>query len=175
MSETLTIISMLSEEALNSLMYYADRAPAGAIVEVGVYRGGSAYFLSQLGRPLFLYDTFEGIPMQGPLDHDNFVGRFSDCSVEEVRKIVPRATVVKGLFPDSIVPMPPVGFVHADADQYQSTKDILRVMPPLMVKGGLILLDDFNIRGCEGCTEAVMESGLPVLQDIRTGKGLIII
>lgn len=171
----LSIISTLTHDALRSLVYYASRAPAGAIVEVGVYRGGSAYFLEILGRPLFLYDTFEGIPMQGPLDTDNFVGRFNDCSAEEVRKLIPRATVIKGLFPDSIVPMPPIGFVHADADQYQSTKDILRVLPPLMVPGGFILLDDFNVKGCEGCTQAVLESGLPVLQDCHTGKGLIIL
>lgn len=175
MSDETVITTMLSQEALHSLLYYACRAPVGAVVEVGVYRGGSAYFLEKLGRPLFLYDTFEGIPYQGPLDADNFVGRFNDCSAEQVQALIPRATVIKGLFPDSIVPMPPIGFVHADADQYESTKAILTVLPPLMLPGGFILVDDFLVEGCEGCTQAVFESGLPVLQDARTGKGLIIV
>lgn len=169
------VISMLAPAAMESLMYYASRAPAGAIVEIGVYKGGSACHLAQLGRPLFLYDTFEGIPYQGALDHDNPVGKFSDTSAEAVQALIPSAVVVKGLFPDSLVAMPPVGFVHADADQYESTKAILQRMPPLMVPGGFILLDDFNVDGCEGCTQAVMESAFRVLVATETGKALIII
>jgi hypothetical protein len=144
------------------------------LVEVGVYRGGSAFCLAQLGRPLFLYDTFEGLPYQGPQD-GNPAGRFADTSVEEVQALVPDATIVKGLFPDSLVPMPPVSFVHCDVDQYQSTRDVLERLPPLMVPGGIILVDDYGVADCEGATQAVQESGLPFLISARTGKALIII
>lgn len=159
---------------LESLMYYAQRAPEGAFVEIGVYKGGSALLLSTLGREMFLYDTFEGIPFQGDLD-GNEVGKFGDTSYEAVKALFPNATVVKGLFPDSIVEMPPVAFVHADADQYESTKAILEVMPPLMVKGGMILFDDFGVSDCEGCTQAVMESGRRVLVIAESGKALVIV
>lgn len=167
--------SAMSPLAINSLMYYASRAPAGAIVEIGVYRGGSAWHLAKIGRPLYLYDTFEGIPYQGALDSGNPVGKFSDTSAETVQQLIPTATVVKGLFPDSLVAMPPVGFVHADADQYQSTKSILEQMPGRMVKGGFILFDDFGVPDCEGCTQAVYESQFPVLILGETGKALIIV
>jgi O-methyltransferase len=160
---------------LDSLMYYARRAPHGAIVEVGVYKGGSALMLASLGRPLFLYDTFEGMPYAGELDTANPVGKFADTSAEAVQALIPQARVIKGLFPQSLVPMPPIGFVHADADQYESTKAILDTLPQRMVSGGMILFDDFAVDGCEGCTKAVQESKFPVLIVGETGKALIIV
>jgi O-methyltransferase len=167
-------MSLLSQHSLDSLLYYASRSPAGAIVEIGVYRGGSAAKLATFLRPLFLYDTFEGMPFAGPLD-GNKVGAFSDTSVELVRKAVPTATIVKGLFPQSLIDMPPVSFVHADGDQYQTTKDILTHMPSRMVRGGFILFDDFLDPGCEGCTQAVKESPYRVLVIAETGKALVIV
>lgn len=167
-------ITVVSFEAIKSLMYYALRAPLGAIAEVGVYKGGSAWFLAKLGRPLFLYDTFEGIPFQGHLD-GNAVGKFGDTSVEAVQAAIPSATVIKGLFPASIVPMPPLGFVHVDCDQYESVKACLDVFPALMVPGGFMLFDDFGVDDCRGATAAVCESGRPILRIAETGKALVIV
>lgn len=167
-------MSLLSKQAQDSLLYYASRSPVGAIVEIGVYRGGSAALLARLRRPLFLYDTFEGMPFAGPLD-GNVKGAFADTSVELVRALVPTATVVKGLFPQSLIDMPPVSFVHADGDQYQTTKDVLTHMPTRMVRGGFILFDDYLVPGCEGCTQAVNESPYRVLVIAETGKALVIV
>lgn len=166
--------TLLSPCAMDSLMYYASRAPYGAIVEVGVYQGGSAWHLAQLGRPLYLYDTFTGMPMQGPLD-GNLLGGFSDTSAAAVQAAIPSAIVVQGVFPHSLIDMPPVGFVHADADQYESTKAILEHMPSRMVRGGFILFDDYLVPGCDGCTEAVNESPYRVLVATETGKALVIV
>jgi hypothetical protein len=145
-----------------SLALIAAKCPPGCFVEVGVYRGGSAWLLSwlaeQQGRELFLYDTFEGIPFKSDVDVHQ-VGDFADCSYESVCEAVPNATVVRGVFPGSMVPMPPVSFVHLDCDQYESVKRSLGVLVPLMVKGGAIVLDD--VWCLEGATKALMDSGLP--------------
>ena len=167
--------SVVPQISLESMLYYAERSPPGAIVEVGVYRGGSALMLSTLKRELYLYDTFEGIPYQGEFDHANPVGKFSNTSFDMARALLPDAHIIKGLFPDSLVPMPPVSFVHADADQYESTKAILQVLPPLMVKGGMLLFDDFFHPGTEGCTRAVVESPYRVLMLTESCKALIIL
>lgn len=161
-------------EQMQVLMHYASRAPHGAIAEVGVYRGGSAWFLAQLGRPLFLYDTFEGIPFQGDLD-GNHVGKFADTSMEAVQAAVPAATVVKGLFPTSLVEMPPLAFVHVDCDQYASVRACIETFPRLMVPGGFMLFDDFGVPDCQGATQAVVESGIPFLVIPGTGRALMII
>ena len=168
------IESLINPMAMKSLMYYASRSPWGGIAEIGVYKGGSAWHLAHLGRPLFLYDTFEGMPVSG--EHDTHqLGHFSDCSAEAVQKLIPEAYVIKGTFPDSIVDMPPLGFVHADADQYETTKAILEQMPPRMMRGGMILFDDYGVSDCKGCTQAVHESRFPFLVIPETGKALIIV
>jgi len=166
--------TLLPSIALQSLHYYASRSPYGAIVEVGVYQGGSAAVLAQVPRDLYLYDTFEGMPVSGPLD-THPIGHFGDCSAEAVQAALPLAHVIKGVFPRSLVAMPPVGFVHADGDQYETTRDILAYMPKRMVRGGMILFDDFMVDDCKGCTQAVNESPYRVLIIAETGKALIIV
>ena len=165
--------SLIAQWALNELVETAHQAPEGAIVEIGVYQGGSAYELAKLGRPLYLYDTFEGLPYAGPLD-GNKKGKFSETSAEAVQKIIPQAHVIKGLFPDSLVPMPPVAFVHADADQYESTKAICEVMPPLMVDGGIIWFDDYGVLNCQGCTKAVDEHFTDIIR-LRSTRAYVVI
>jgi len=165
--------SLLSTDSLIDLCELAMVAPAGAIVEIGVYKGGSAWHLAQVarrqGRKLFLYDTFTGIPYQDPVDLHR-PGDFGDTNSGLVRAAIPDAEVIEGLFPDSLVPMGPVAFVHADCDQYAAVKAICETLPPLMVEGGLIVFDDYA--ALEGARKAVDEVfGKPAMT--RTGKALV--
>ncbi len=164
--------------SIPNMCEYARSTPPGAFVEVGVYQGRSASKLYEIAqhedRELFLYDTFCGMPFAGPLD-GNEVGKWSETSVEAVQRRMPKAHVISGVFPDTLVEMPPVAFVHADADQYQSTADICRFFPDLMVAGGMILFDDYGYPNCLGCTAAVDEF-FPDRQIILlTGKALVVI
>lgn len=162
--------SLIGMPLLETLALAAELAPQGCFVEIGVYKGGSAGVLYEIaqrhGRALYLYDTFRGIPFADPVD-SHAVGSFSDCDVEEVRKAMPKAHVVQGVFPASIVPMPPIAMAHIDADQYRSTLDACRTLSPLMVKGGYMLFDDY--RGVNGCIKAVNEcfAEIRVLPDGR--------
>lgn len=159
---------------IESLWCHAATAPPGAFVEIGVYQGRSARRLDAVaqvqGRALYLYDTFCGMPYQGPLD-GHPVGDYADTSAEAIQELMPEAFVIAGVFPDSLVDMPPVAFVHADADQYESTAAICRVMPGLMVKGGMILFDDYGMGDCRGCTAAV-ENYCKGFRVLDTGKAL---
>lgn len=151
-------MSLIGERLLGVMEGLAWSRPRGAFAEVGVYKGGSAKVLYGVaiaqGRELFLYDTFAGMPFKG--EHDQHeVGVFADCSYEEVTKEMPKATTVKGIFPSSAVAMPPMAFVHADADQYESTRAVCEKFAPLMVDGGMILFDDY--RGVHSCIKAVDE------------------
>jgi hypothetical protein len=153
--------TLLSPHAIADLRRLATSAPpGGAFVEVGVYKGGSAWHLYNIAnkqrRSLYLYDTFCGTPHQGP-DDGNPLGSFRDTSAQKVQELMPNACVVPGVFPGSIIPMPPIAFVHADADQYESTRNICRFLMPLMMQGGLMLFDDYGMPGCDGCTRAVDE------------------
>ncbi len=159
-----------SPPMLNKLKALAESVPSGAFVEVGVHNGNTAVGLYEVaiaqGRELYLYDTFSGMPYSGWDDHHQ-IGEMSDCSVQTVITRMPKAHVIEGVFPASAVPMPPIAFVHADADQYESTAGICRHFPPLMVPGGQILFDDY--RCLRGCIRAVDEyfPGRVVLDDGR--------
>lgn len=133
--------SLIPPDALAELVEKARSTPPGCIVEVGVYQGGSALALSKLGRTLYLYDTFTGIPYR--CEHDSHrIGDFSDTSASQVQELIPTAVIVAGIFPDVAVTMPPVSFAHLDCDQYRSVLESARYLAPLMVKGGVMWFDD---------------------------------
>lgn len=151
--------SVVASAGIASLTVYAKRAPMlGCFVEVGVYRGGTAWHLSRIAErrrvPIFLYDTFSGIPYKEGLD-EHAPGDFDDTSAEEVRKAIPYATVVEGLFPDSIVPMPAISFAHIDCDQYRAIVESVRALGPMMVPGGIMVFDDFGL--LDSATKAVCD------------------
>lgn len=165
--------SLIAPSSLDVMRELAKRAPAGCFVEVGVYKGGSARVLHDLAaaqaRRLHLFDTFCGIPMQGPLDYHK-VGDFSDTSVERVREICPQAEIHVGVFPQTMVEIGPIAFVHADADQYQSTVDICGTLGPRMVPGGLMLFDDYP--ALESCRAAVREC-FPQHEILPDGRAVV--
>lgn len=124
----------------------------GDIAEVGVYKGGIAYYLNKLshGKKVFLFDTFEGIPMKSENDRHE-VGDFNDTSFDEVSKYFigcDNVKLVKGLFPNSsknvIKDGDKFSLVHLDADQYESTLNSLNFFYDKMVVGGVIICDDYK-------------------------------
>lgn len=138
--------------------------PSGCFVEVGVYQGGSAWHLDNLAqeqnREIFLYDTFSGIPYQDAIDSHQ-VGDFSDTSHEEVCALLPRAHVIRGVFPGSAVPMPPIAFAHLDCDQYRSVKEASIYLLPHMARGGVMWFDDSPcLEGARQATHAVFGARL---------------
>lgn len=165
--------TLIGQDKCESLVRIARECPSGCFVEIGVYQGGSAWHLAKLaeeqGRDIFLYDTFEGIPFKSDIDVHQ-VGDFADCSYESVCEAIPYAKVIKGVFPQSVVHMPPVAFAHVDCDQYKSVRSSLSVLRQLMVPGGAIVLDD--VWCLEGATQALLDSGLPY-EVTDVGKALV--
>lgn len=154
-------MSLINPEHLNELAEAAAECPPGAIVEVGVYRGGSAARLAEVatgqGRVLWLFDTFAGIPESTVGVDFHRVGDFDDTSAEIVRAAVPAASIVVG---DARETLPatetgPVAFAHVDCDQYETTRAVVRELVPRMVRGGLMVLDDYGV--LDGATRAVDE------------------
>jgi len=154
--------SIVGESIIEGLIDLARKTPAGCFVEVGVYKGGTGWHLAKLAekqkREVFLFDTFTGLPYKGPFDPMT-TGTFNDTSFDEVKRIIPYAQVIQGIFPQSVeeqnISLPPVAFVHLDCDQYQSIKESAQFLTPMMVSGGVMWFDDYNC--LEGATMAVDE------------------
>ncbi len=151
----------------------------GHVVECGVYKGASlvrfATFRHILESPdsrkIIGFDAFGKFPE--PLDalDSAFVKRFEQqggrgISVDELRKVFeqkgfPNSELVSGDILETVPqyvkdhPELKIALLQIDVDVYEPTRVILEYLFERVVKGGLVLLDDFN--DVAGATRAVDE------------------
>jgi O-methyltransferase len=144
----------------------------GAIVEVGVWRGGTGAILARQaanlpGSPtVYLCDTFRGVVKAGREDASYRNGEHSDTSLALVTDLLHRrlglgtVRLLEGIFPDQtagLITESRVRFCHIDVDVYQSAADILAWVWPRMPVGGLVVYDDYGFPRCDGITRHVDE------------------
>jgi len=142
--------SIIAPAQLNAMSALAYRAPPGAIVEVGVFGGGSAEVLYSVAleqnRELHLFDTFTGTPnyTEG-LDRHRVNEEFvSPGAKDRISAILPLAHLHVGVYPETHPKdMLPVAFIHCDCDQYLSYRAVIDHMWPHVVPGGMMLFDDY--------------------------------
>lgn len=175
--------------------YVISRQLGGAFVECGVWRGGSmmavALTLLRLGvtdRDLYLFDTFEGMTEPGEADvkqggepvADVLQRASRDSShwaiapIDEVRAALlgvgypqNRLHFVKGKVEETLPDEAPadVALLRLDTDWYSSTKHELIHLYPRLVRGGVLIIDDYAYwRGArQAVDEYVSENELPLL------------
>ncbi|MDH4455377.1 MAG: TylF/MycF/NovP-related O-methyltransferase [Verrucomicrobiota bacterium] len=143
--------------------------PDACIAEIGVYRGGSSYFLGAATTQLFptppavySFDTFEGHPddLVAAVDGEHRPGQFSDTSFEEVSRYVSpfkHLSVHQGRFQDNVQVLAgkKLSLVHIDVDIYLATQHALEFVFPRLVQGGVIVVDDYGFTSCLGSKKAV--------------------
>jgi O-methyltransferase len=157
----------------------------GAIVECGVWRGGSMMAVAQTlleegeVRDLYLFDTYAGMtkpsepdvdkngnPAQRQFDASVAGGDVNWCyaSLEDVRE-----NLLSTGYPEShlhfvegdvvqTIPHPgirDIAVLRLDTDWYESTAHELRHLYPMLACGGILIIDDFGY--WQGCRKAVTE------------------
>ena len=145
----------------------------GAFVQCGCFMGGSAAALRlELGpRPVWLFDSFEGMPLPLHIDGKRAMWKYQRkgkgwhaCTPDDVRAAFEVAeiplddvTIVKGWFEDTVpdAAVGPIAFLHLDADWYSSTKIPLETFYDRVQPGGIVLIDDYE--AWAGCKRAVKE------------------
>jgi len=150
-------------KALFDAVQYVDQhGIAGALVECGTARGGSAALLGlanqapAAARALWAFDTFEGLPPPTQADPDYVVAsRFTgQCRGElaEVQALfarwglLSRTHFVPGLFAET-VPLTatgPIAVLHLDGDWYESVRLCLVHLYQHVVPGGVVQVDDYG-------------------------------
>jgi len=164
----------------------------GDIVECGVGRARYLVVFEYanqffgLGRAVYGFDTFEGFPAahkndvglrvadpgsivgweSSSADLARFVIETDSHSPESVIKDACAISVVTvpGLFKDTLPANLPekIAFLHADADLYESTRDILVEALPRMSSGGWIVFDELHeTKKWPGVKKAVDELCVP--------------
>jgi hypothetical protein len=143
----------------------AERLP-GALAEIGVYRGGTAMLLAEAkgSATLHLFDTFAGMPSTDSV-HDGVFseGMFADTALEAVKaRLAPWSNVEfhPGFFPESAKDIDPslqFKLTNIDVDIRSSTLACLEYFYPRTVRGGFLILHDYNDCGVPGTKAAADE------------------
>ena len=174
--------TMTSEERMytlyRSVEYVIKNDIEGDFVECGVWKGGSAMLIAMylvkhnvLDRTIYLYDTYEGMPI--PTSEDFKVGGDdkNNASKNWVNKkrddhndwcYSPHSEVqnnllstgidsqfvqlVKGKVEETIPQVVPksIALLRLDTDWYESTKHELVHLYPLLIKRGVLIIDDYG-------------------------------
>lgn len=174
----------------------------GAIVECGVFKGGSAAMMTMAASPerkVWLFDSFEGLPE--PTVEDGamaveYAGDRASGALEPIGQCVGPLEVVKELFFDKLhvdrsrveirqgwfqdtLPtarheIGPIAVLRLDGDWYDSTKVCLDNLYDLVISGGFVIIDDYGY--WEGCRRAVDEflaaRGLHVTLNVVDDSGV---
>jgi O-methyltransferase len=164
---------------------------SGAVLEVGVWRGGSGVLMAArmadlgLADPVYLCDTWEGVVKTGQEDIYYYDGKHADTSKAIVEALVGRlgltnVRLLQGVFPEdtaSRVTAETLRLVHVDVDVYQSAKDVFEWAWPRLASGGVAVFDDYGFPACPGVTRFVDEqrqrSDRLVLHNLN-GHGLVV-
>eukprot|EP00823_Brevimastigomonas_motovehiculus_P000122 TRINITY_DN10227_c0_g1_i1.p1 TRINITY_DN10227_c0_g1~~TRINITY_DN10227_c0_g1_i1.p1 ORF type:complete len:347 (+),score=19.78 TRINITY_DN10227_c0_g1_i1:111-1151(+) len=138
----------------------------GALVETGVAGGGMSAMMLKLmhyysevypsvpHRTLYCADSWLGLQPSHPVDVDGFAKGnffvswedFQDC----MRNVsLPDSVVLRGFIKDTITDtvqqqIGSIAFLRIDVDMYQPTLESLELLYPLLVKGGVVYVDDYG-------------------------------
>ncbi len=140
----------------------------GAILEVGVWKGGTGCLLAAATRKVvFLCDTFSGVVKAGPRDTRYKGGEHADATIEEVTSlanllgVLGRVNILCGIYPEETgyaIKIETLSLCHIDVDTHDSARDVFDAAWPQMVIGGIVVFDDYGFEGCEGVTNFVDEN-----------------
>ncbi len=137
----------------------------GDIVECGIGKMGTFQILASLlqeensARKLWGFDSFEGFPEPSAEDsspRNPQKGEWKYIEAEDVAKFLiilgfgaqwidSHVKIVKGFFRDTLPNnnVPKIALLHLDADLYDSYKTCLQYLFPRVVRGGVVLFDEY--------------------------------
>lgn len=145
----------------------------GDIAECGVAEGETALILlqtlkeSNINKTIHLFDTFSGQPnlftdWEAPhIDRNMFVGA-DNYSIQRVTQTLSQFDNFRfypGLFSEILPEFhKDLCFIHADADQYQSTLDIIEFVHKNLSIGGYVVFHDYGHVQWVGVKKAIDET-----------------
>jgi len=178
------------------------RGVPGALVEAGVYAGAQLAAAwraaSDAGdrRRLIAFDSFQGIPEAGEEDNlqprigpktDDAAGRMQSSGVavctiagfttHMVHWGVPLADIEirEGWFEDTMPAWDgePIAWLRIDCDLYASTSWAISTLYPWLQPGGICIVDDYVLKGCQEAIDRYPFATKPTMTPIEGGVGAV--
>ncbi len=152
-----------------SLKYIYDKGIEGDVIECGVWRGGATIFMAgflkayEIDKKVFVADSFQGLPKPS-VERDLFKDLSADVypelavSLNEVKNnfeqydlLSDKVCFLKGWFKDTLSTsdITALSLLRMDGDYFESTMDILTNLYDKVVKGGIIIVDDYGLPRCK--------------------------
>ena len=147
----------------------------GDFVEMGCYKGDTSLLLAEViqesvhsAKKLWIYDSFEGLPEKGGEDESVMGVDFKkgelpvtkrEVKVRFLKAGLPVPVIKKAWFADLTADDMPrqIAFAFLDGDFYQSIKDSLELVGPLMNDDGIVVIHDYSNPALPGVRQAVDE------------------
>lgn len=178
---------------IQSVRYLSKSSIPGAIVECGVWKGGSMAAIARtlihiqdVSRDLYLFDTFQGMtePTKNDVDYsgklasrvlqEEIGSRCADAPLEQVKELLfrtgyPEAKIhfIEGKVEKTIPTFAPesIALLRLDTDWYESTKHELVHLFPRLTRTGVIIIDDYgHWKGSrQACDEYFEQNRIPIL------------
>lgn len=166
-----TLVDLYQCYDLWSLVGESAKLPGGDIIQVGAWRGGTGVLMAKrasdcgLQASVYLCDTFSGVVKAGNNDSIYKGGEHSDATAKGVLDLaqslgLTNVKVLEGMFPDQTgaeVAQAQFRFCHIDVDVYQSASDSMDFIWPRLLRGGIVVFDDYGIESCPGIAKYVNE------------------
>lgn len=163
----------------------------GDFVECGVYRGGYSRGIihyidfEKLNKKFYLLDTFCGLPEKYILSEEKQIGRkpggYEECyeAVKQTFKDFHNVEIIRGAIPD-ILPLAKIeriAYLSIDMNSVIPEIAAAEYFWDKIVKGGIIVLDDYGYSGYlpqkNAFDEFARKKKVVILQ-LPTGQGIII-
>lgn len=159
---------------LTQLIRSIETDPAAAVVEFGCYVGTTSLFIrrvldaSRATGEFHVYDSFVGLPEKSNADLSPAGEQFRAGELSASRKDFELQFKKAGLRTPRIhkawfshltsdeIPEH-IGFAYLDGDYYESIRDSLRLIENHLIKGAVIVVDDYASEALPGAARAVDE------------------
>lgn len=152
-------------------------------------------------RRIFAFDSYEGIPMAGEFDaeqagigeitHDKYAPLeqrlvSSGVTVHSLENVIDNfkyiglptdnIVFVKGWFQNTLPTIKDeiekISLLRLDGDLYESTYVCLEHLYPKVVKGGIVIIDDYALTGCYQAIKDYFKE-LPKMIEVQGGGGVV--
>lgn len=161
------IHTLVSTDRLCNLIKYSQLVSGlgGYMASFGVYMGGSLEVLAKYNPTIDVFgiDSFAGLPKENEKIDFHYEGQFADgVNFNNIagyfKMLYNNVRLVRGFSPDVFKYFDNnvrFSFVEIDVDLYQSVMDGLDFFMPRMLKGGIIIIDDYKVLSTPGSEKAV--------------------
>ena len=134
----------------------------GQILDIGCLMGGAGFMMSKINLKgnTYLFDSFSGFKKNDGL-HKKDIFIYDDINLirKNIKKLkLKKIEVFKAYFPKNInIKINQVKLCHIDVNTYYDTKQIFIFLKKKIIKGGIIIFDDFGIWGVDGIKKLIYE------------------